>query len=407
MLTIDLFSEVRSSITVNKVRSSLTILGIVIGIGSVIAMTGIGRGAQKSIETSIASIGANLLMVRPGAGFGPDARVSGGQGSAQTMVREDAEAIAREARNIVAVAPENSGRYQIVSKGKNTNTSVSGVTADYAAVRNIQVAKGNFINSQQDKSRAKVVVIGPEVKTDIFGVESDPIGQKIRIKGLELTVIGVTASKGGTGFGSSDDLVYVPLSTAQQFLSGNDSLSLISVEVKDQLSMTAAQDEITKILLKQHKIADKTEADFRIMNQADIIQTASSVTGTFTILLGAVAGISLLVGGIGIMNMMLTTVTERTREIGLRKAIGANRGDINRQFLLEAIALTFLGGVFGILLGYSLAWGVQKYGNITTDITWSSVALAVGVSTLIGIIFGFYPARRAARLNPIEALRYE
>ncbi len=407
MLLQDFVYEVKNSITTNKARSSLTILGIVIGIASVIAMISIGKGAQKSIEESIENIGANLIMIRPGASFGPGTHVSSGQGSAETLTLEDADTVLAEIESVSKVAPENSGRYQIIAKGENTNTSVSGVTFDYLNVRNLEVESGDFISDEHVNSKSKVAVLGPDTKEDLFGEEVDAIGQKIRINGINFVVIGTTVAKGGTGFGSSDDIIYIPITTAQQFLSGDENLSLINVEISDQSLMDSAEDEISSLLLARQGITDVDNADFRIMNQADIVSTASSVTGTFTILLGAVAGISLIVGGIGIMNMMLTSVTERTREIGLRKAIGAKRKDISTQFLIEAVALTFIGGVIGVGVGWITSFLVQKYANLTTEITLSSVALAFGVSALIGIIFGYYPAKRAAKLSPIESLRYE
>jgi len=406
MLTSDLAKETYSAITANKSRSSLTILGIVIGIGSVIAMVSIGQGAQSTIETSIQSIGSNLIMVMPGsqrAGFNS---VSSGRGSAQSLTLEDAQAIQKEITTIKAISPEVSKRYQVVQKDKNTNTSVMGVTKDYLTVRNVSVDSGSFISSQNMESYAKVAVIGPTTKTDLFG-ESDPINKNIRINGIDFKVIGVTIAKGGSGFASSDDMIFVPLSTALRFFSGNEYLSTINISAPDQKSLTDVQTQVSELLMKRHKIKNPDLADFSIMNQADIIATASSVTGTFTILLGAIAGISLLVGGIGIMNMMLTTVTERTREIGLRKAIGAKRSDITWQFLTESVMLTFIGGFVGIIFGWLLSLIVSKLFTLNTTVSLQAILLAFGVSAAIGIIFGYYPARRASRLNPIEALRYE
>lgn len=407
MRIIDLLEETYSAITVNKVRSGLTILGIVIGISSVIAMISIGQGAQDSIESSIESIGSNLIMVSPGAARGAGMQVSAGQGSAQTLTQADADAIKSEISGIEAISPETSRRYQITMKGKNTNTSVVGVVPDYTIVRNVSVVSGSFISGQNLLSLSKVVVIGPTVRDDLFGEDVDPVGQSIKINKIEFKVIGVTTVKGGTGFNNQDDMVFVPITTAQKFLSGQSYVNSINIQAADKNSMTQVQTDVTQLLLTRHKISDPALADFSIMNQADILATASSVTGIFTTLLAAIAGISLLVGGIGIMNMMLTTVTERTREIGLRKAIGGKNRDITLQFLAEAIMLTLIGGIIGTALGWLLAWGVTKFANITTSISWLSVLLAFGVSAVIGLVFGYYPASRAAKLSPIEALRYE
>jgi putative ABC transport system permease protein len=402
----DLLQETMWSLAGNKVRSGLTILGIVIGIASVITMVAIGQGAQSSIQSSIESIGSNLIIVRPGAQR--SGGISGGAGSAQTLTMEDANALKAEVQDIKAVAPEVSRRYQITAKGNNTNTSVIGTVPDYLIVRNISMDTGSFFSDQQIKSSAKVAILGATAKTDLFGTDIDPIGQYIRIKSVEFQVIGVAAAKGGSGFSNPDDAVYVPISTAQHFLAGDSSVSNISVAASSQDVMTVAQQEITDALLRRHNISDVASADFNIMNQNDIIATASSVTGTFTALLASIAGISLLVGGIGIMNMMLTTVTERTREIGLRKAVGIKKSYIYAQFLAEAVALTFLGGAVGVFLGWLASMVVTKFvSSLTTQISLSSVLLAFGVSAGVGIVFGFYPAKRAAALSPIEALRYE
>lgn len=408
MMLSDLFQETYSAIKSNKARSGLTILGIIIGIGSVIAMISIGQGTQKSIESSIQSIGSNLIMIMPGfqrniGGGG----VSAGRGSAQSLTIEDADAIKKEVSSVKAVAPEISKRYQVTAKGKNTNTQIVGTVPVYTSVRNLEIDIGSFITEQDLKGLSKVAVLAPNTRDDLFGAGVNPIGQPIRIQQVDFKVIGITKSKGGTGFGNQDDMIFVPLSTAQRYLSGNNYVSTISVQANDQQSLTAIQNQINDILITRHKISNPSQADFQILNQADIVATASSVTGTFTILLAAIAGISLIVGGIGIMNMMLTNVTERTREIGLRKSIGAKKADISRQFLTEAVMLTFIGGVFGILLGWVASIAISSFANITTSISLSSVILAFSVSAAIGIVFGYYPARRAAKLNPIEALRYE
>lgn len=404
----DLISETYHALIVNKVRTSLTMLGIIIGIASVIAMVAIGQGAQASIEASIQSIGANLILVSPGSqrnigGYGTVSQ----RGSSQTLLVTDAEAIKKEIIGIKNLTMELSGRYQITAKGTNTNTSVIGTTVDYPQIRNVQIAEGSFFSTQNEKTKAKVAVLGPTTAEDLFGEKVSPIGQSVRINGMQFNVIGVTLEKGGSGFNNSDDVIYIPFSTAEQFLFGGKYVTSIDIEAESPEVMEQVQIDITNLLYKLHNLKPEDTADFNIMNQNDIVETASSITGIFTILLGAVAGISLVVGGIGIMNMMLTTVTERTREIGLRKAIGAKRKDINKQFLVEAIALTIIGGLLGIILGGLVSFVVNQTGLLTTKISFNSVLLAFSVSAAIGIAFGYYPARRAASLNPIEALRYE
>lgn len=408
MTTKDILHETISALTANKVRTSLTMLGIIIGISSVIIMVSIGQGAQGSIQSSIQALGSNLLIISPGAQRGPGYQVSTGRGTSHTLTPADATAIGQEVTNIAEVSPEMSGRYQVTAKGTNSNTSVTGVTSAYASVHNVQVNDGSFISDTDVKNLSKVAVIGPTTATDLFGDGTEAVGQIIRIKGIQFTVVGVTVSKGTTGFNNQDDAIYVPLQDAQLFLVGDTSyVTNISVSAVSADVMTQVQNDITNLLLSRHKISDPTAADFNVLNQASIVSAASSVTGTFTILLGAVAGISLVVGGIGIMNMMLTTVTERTREIGLRKAIGAKRRDINTQFLTEAVALTVIGGAIGVFLGWLICYAITYFGILQTSISISSVLLAFGVSAAIGIVFGYYPARRASRLNPIEALRYE
>ncbi|MDR3571485.1 MAG: ABC transporter permease [Candidatus Pacebacteria bacterium] len=403
----DTLEETYTALSANKVRSGLTILGIVIGISSVITLVSIGQGATASIQSSIQSLGSNLLLVTPGAsktvGFG----VATARGSAQTLTNADANAIASQVQNVAAVAQESQGRYQIAGVGTNTNTSVDGVTSSYASVRNVQVGDGTFITDEQNTELAKVAVLGPTVVSDLIASGTEPVGQTIRINGQQFTVVGVTLSKGASGAGSQDDTIYIPLSTEQLYLAGNQYLTAIDVQAASADTMTQAQNDVTDLLLQRHNISNPSNADFSVLNQADILASASSITGTLTYLLGAIAGISLLVGGIGIMNMMLTTVTERTREIGLRKAIGAKQADISMQFLVEAVTLTLIGGVTGIILGLALSFGVNATGIVHTSVSWSAILLAFGVSAAIGIAFGWYPARRAASLNPIEALRYE
>ncbi len=382
-------------------------LGIIIGISSVIAMVSIGQGAQQSIQSSIQSIGSNLILVMPGAQRGPGFQVSSGRGSARTLTQGDADALTSGLTSAQAVAPELSGRYQVTSKGKNTNTSITGTVPAYPTVRNVSIDTGSFISDANVRSLSKVAVLGPTTRDDLFGEGADVIGQTIRIRGLEFKIVGVTKAKGGGGFGSQDDMIFIPLSSAQRFLAGDSYVTTVSIKANDAASMTAIQQEATALLMERHRISDPSQNDFSTLNQADIVATASSITSTFTILLAAVAGISLLVGGIGIMNMMLTNVTERTREIGLRKAIGATRNDINQQFLAESIMLTFIGGAIGVALGWGVSSGVRALGIIQTSVSLGSILLAFGVSAGIGIVFGYYPARRAAGLNPIDALRHE
>jgi len=407
MSILDLFEETFFAISANKARSFLTILGIVIGVGSVVAMVSIGQGAGASIEESIQSMGSNLLMVSPGTQRGPGTQISAGRGSAQSLTIEDAEAIENEIAFIKAVAPEVSSRYQITAKSTNTNTSVLGTVFSYTEVKNLGIDMGTFFSEQDVKSSSKVAVLGPTVRDDLFGEDINPIGQKIKINKISFSVIGVTNAKGSTGFSSQDDIIYIPISTGQRFLSGNDYVNTINIQVEDEEHMSVVEEEVTTLLLIRHNISNPDEADFSIMNQADILEAMSSVSGTLTLLLGAIAGISLIVGGVGIMNMMLTTVTERTREIGLRKAIGAKSKDIILQFLSEATALTFIGGTIGIILGWIASVAITQFSDTTTSVSTWSIFLAFGVSAFIGIVFGYYPARRAASLNPIEALRYE
>lgn len=401
----DLISEIFISLTANKVRSGLTILGIVIGIASVIAMISIGQGASTQIQGNIESLGSNLLTivpgsVRPGLGI-----VSSGRGSAQTLKNEDVDVILK-INGVDAVSPEVSRRFQVVSpSGKNTNSTIFGATANYAYVRNVSMKEGVFISDTQNRSLARVAVLGPQVAEDLFGDE-DPIGKSIRINKINFYIIGITAPRGGGGFVNYDDMIYVPLLTMQKVLAGVDYLSAMAIKVQDKNLISDVRDEIIYALAEKHRV-DPQNPDFTIVSQEDILGTLNQVINTFTIFLASVAGISLLVGGIGIMNMMLTAVTERTREIGLRKAIGAKEHDITLQFLIESVALTFIGGIIGILLGALISILISKFAGITTTVSLFSILLSFGVSALIGIIFGYYPARRAAKLNPIEALRYE
>ena len=400
----DIFQETYSALASNKARSGLTILGIIIGIASVIAMVSIGEGAQGMIQSSIEGLGSNLLVVMPGVVQPGRGFVSSGRGGAQTLTNEDADAL-RELQGVAYVSPELQRRFQITSQaGNNTNSTVIGAIAEYATVRNVAIAQGSFLTEQHNRSMSRVAVLGPTVAEDLFGENNNPVGKTIRINKLNFKVIGILKSKGGSGFFNPDDTVLVPLSTMQKILAGADYLSTAALSVSNKEQMSAAQEEATALLLARHRV---DQPDFSIISQADILGALTQVTTTFTIFLASIAGISLLVGGIGIMNMMLTAVTERTREIGLRKAIGARKKDITLQFLAEAVMLTFLGGAAGIGLGWLIAILASQFVGITTQVSIQAVILAFLVSAAIGIIFGYYPARRAASLNPIEALRYE
>jgi len=406
MQIIDIFEETYTALLSNKVRSALTMLGIIIGIGSVIAMISLGQGASGSITSSIQGLGSNLLTVIPGSIQPGQGQVSSGRGSAQTLKNEDVEVI-EKVFGVVHVSPELSRRFQIIAPtGNNTNSNITGVTEDYAPAHSVTLAQGSFITDANVRSLAKVAVLGPTVASDLFG-ESDPMGKSIRINSVNFKVIGILESKGGGGFGGSpDDTVYMSLPVMQRVLAGVDYLSTIAISVENEEMMPQVQEEVTAALLQKHR-ADAENPDFSIISQEEILGTLDQITGILTIFLASVAGISLLVGGIGIMNMMLTTVTERTREIGLRKAIGATKRDISLQFLAESILLTFVGGVIGVALGWLLSFVVSTFAGIDASVSLGSISLAFGVSAGIGVIFGYYPARRAASLNPIEALRYE
>jgi len=406
MRFVDLLSETFHSLTSNKVRSGLTILGIVVGIASVIAMLAIGAGSQASIESSIQAAGSNVLSVSSSArGFrGPGVQMS--DSSVESLSREDAAALA-QIDLVSGVAPESSGQGQLVAGDTNSNATLLGVTADYQDVKGLEVASGAFITARDDEKYAQVVVLGATLAEDLYGTDIDPVGKRIRSGNMLLTVVGVLAEKGSSGMTNVDSSALIPLSTQQRYVSGSDSLSSITLTISDETQMDAAEGFVTDTLLARHGITDSTAADFSIQNSADMLETVSTVIDTFTTLLAAIAGISLLVGGIGIMNMMLTTVTERTREIGLRKAIGADDNVISSQFLAESIILTLLGGVIGILAGWGIAAVAANLLSMQAIVSLNSIGLAFGVCAFIGVVFGYYPARRAAAMSPIEALRYQ
>ena len=403
-----------TSLGANKLRAALTLLGIVIGIAAVISLLSIGRGVQDSITDRIQSLGTNLLFVRPGGTI--EAGISGGQGSAGSLTLEDAYAIQDPelAPAVKLVAPQLSANGQIVAGRKNTFTQIAGVTPEYQFARDFTLAAGHFITATHVDRSSQVVVLGASVAEDLFGFRT-PVGQTVRIQGRQFVVVGVLASKGGGVFGSFDDLVVVPISTVYNRLSssltaqGEVSIQSINVQAVDVESMDAAKEQVATVLRFRHRIIG--DDDFTISSQQDTIETLEDTTNTFIVFLGTIAGISLLVGGIGIMNIMLVTVTERTREIGIRKAMGAKRRDIMFQFLSEASVLSLSGGSLGLGLGALVAWflddrliGGQPF---RTSFSGDFAVLALVVGAGIGLFFGIYPAMRAARLHPIDALRYE
>lgn len=403
MLFSDLIQESSQALLSNKTRSGLTILGIVIGIASVIAMISIGQGTQDMITSVIEGLGSNLLTITPGAvrtGI-----VSAGRGTFQSLKNEDVTAI-EDISGVQAVVPEVQRRYQVISSvGLNTNTLVVGTSPDYLSVRNANVKSGAFFTENQNKSMARVAVLGATAAEDLFG-DNDPLGKTIRINKINFKVIGVLEEKGGFPLVSPDYNVFVPVLTMQKIVTGTDYLTDILVSVENSKLISQIQELVTDSLARKHNV-DYQSLDFTVTSQADILSSLNQIINTFTFFLASIAGISLLVGGIGIMNMMLTTVTERTHEIGLRKAVGAQKRDITLQFLSESIILTVVGGIIGIICGWLLSLIISKLIGIVTAVSFSSVLLACGVSTAIGMIFGYYPAQKAANLNPIDALRYE
>jgi len=399
----------------NKLRAALTMLGMIIGVGSVIALLAIGQGVQASVAAQIGGLGSNLLFVAPGATT--RGGVQGQAGSAATLTAEDATAILASGRvpEAVAVAPESARSAQLVANGQNTNTRVLGVTPDYQSVRGLHLGRGDFISPEQLAGRSLVAVIGPSTAATLFGAD-DPIGQTVRTDTVPLRVIGVLEPRGAGLAGNQDDVLLVPLTTAQsrlgrtQTAGGGQAVSQIYVQLSDGTAATAqaATEHTTVLLRERHRVATD---DFTIRSQQDLLATAGTISGILTVFLGAVAGISLVVGGIGIMNIMLVSVTERTREIGIRKAIGAKRSDILTQFLIEAVVVSVAGGALGILLGAGgahLLNGLPLGGQaLQTVVSADAVTLAVAVSAAVGLFFGVYPAVRASRLNPIQALRAE
>ncbi|CQR71860.1 Macrolide export ATP-binding/permease protein MacB [Sporomusa ovata DSM 2662] len=389
----------------NKLRSILTMLGIIIGVGAVIAMVSIGMGVRDKVSNSIASLGSNLIIVIPGAASSSGVRQAAGTNI--TLTLKDAEAMAREVYGIGEVAPSVSKQYQMVAGNMNWTTNVQGTTPEYLEVRNLSVQAGSFITDEDVETRNRVAVIGTTVASNLF-TNINPIGQSIRINNAPFTIIGVLESKGQSAGGQDqDDTVIIPLTTAQERMMGITYVQTISVQAANSEVVDQVQEGITSLLRARHDItADKTD-DFTVRNLASVMATAQETTGTITLLLGSIAAISLLVGGIGIMNIMMVSVTERTREIGIRKALGARYSNILMQFLIEAIVIGVIGGAIGIVTGIGISYAISSVAGWNTVITATPILVAFGFSVGIGLFFGLYPARKAALLNPIDALRYE
>ncbi len=393
----------------HKLRSFLTMLGIVIGVGAVITLMSIGRGVESQIISNIESMGSDLIMISPGASMFSGVRSAAG--SVRTLTMEDAEAISEQVSYISAVAPSYSSNLQLVVSGENMNTQVTGVTTEHWEVQNLEIANGAFFSEYDYQRGAKVAVLGSNVKETLFG-DADPIGQQMRMGSIIVRVVGVLDSKGGM-WSSPDDAIMIPLPALQQTVAqprtaqGERIVSSIALTVSDEEQADYVVEEITSLLRTRHRLGPGVDDDFSIISMEEISSMLSETIGTMTLLLGAIAAISLLVGGIGVMNIMLVSVLERTREIGIRKALGARERDIWGQFLIEAAFLTFAGGIIGVILGWAVSYLVSSTGLITTVVTADIVILAVSVSVGIGLFFGFYPAWNASRLNPIEALRSE
>ncbi len=401
----DYLRQAISAMLAHRMRAFLSILGILIGVAAVIAMLAIGQGSKEAIEKQLASLGSNLLMVRPGA-----TRSGGVASQAGTTTRftlQDVAAIKKLSDSVNTATPSVTSRGQIVYGNKNWNTQVEGVGVEYEELRSAYPTVGRFFTEDEVKMRNKVALLGTTVVKEVFG-ETNPIGETLKLNLINFKVIGILPTKGAGGFRDQDDTVIIPITTAMYRVLGKEYVDSIYVEAKDTSSIDTAQNEITDLIIKQHRLITPDQKDsFQIFNMADIKKTLESTTQTMSLLLGAIAAISLLVGGIGIMNIMLVSVTERTREIGLRKAIGANNKDIMTQFLIEAVLMSFIGGLAGVILGSGASMIISTVAKWSVKVSLSSITLATVFSLVVGVVFGLWPAKQASRLNPIEALRYE
>ncbi len=386
----------------NKMRSVLTTLGIIIGVAAVIAMVGLGEGAQKAVSEQITAMGTNLLYIRPGS-----ERSMGVSQGEKELTPEDAEAVLAGAPALTAVVPEMSRSFQVEYQNKNAQTSVAGTTPEYLATMNFALAAGRFIDPSDLEGRRRVAVLGPEVVRNLGTPGSELLGSSVKIGGINFEVIGLLETKGQVSWDNPDDRIVVPLTTARFRLFGTNRLRNITVQVSSPAAVPAAMADIDRVLRRQHRIREGEAPDFSIRDQTDLRRTFESTTRSFSFLLAGIAAISLVVGGIGIMNIMMVSVTERTREIGVRKAIGATRRQVLLQFLIEAMVLCLMGGVLGIALGAGAASLLARFAGWSVIVAPHAVAMALGCAAGIGLFFGIYPAARASGLDPIEALRYE
>lgn len=390
----------------NKLRAFLTMLGIIIGVASVIAMLAIGEGSKVNITKEMSSMGTNMVMIMPN--MQRRGGVSLGASSSMALKYTDVEAIRSEAASVASVSPEVRASGQVIFSNQNTQTTIYGVSEEYLSIRKLEIESGRIFNSSELKGMAKVCILGQTVVENLFGAGANPVGLTIRVKNLPFLIIGILKDKGESGMGQDqDDLILAPYTTVQRRLAAIDYINGIYASAISEDKSADAITEVKEILRRTHKIKESQEDDFRVMSQSELIATVSSITDILTILLGAIAGISLLVGGIGIMNIMFVSVTERTREIGLRMSIGGRGKDILKQFLVESILLSILGGSVGVIFGYIIAKGAGSLMNIVPIVQVQTVVLAFTVCFAIGVFFGWYPARKAANLNPIDALRYE